>query len=59
MRIATLCRERARLLIQISKESEQFEEQAAYLAYSWLVLASLRERLILTTRTESKVRPRH
>src|SRR5580658_8991835 len=34
MRIANMCRAHALVLTQISKESEQFSEQAAYLAQS-------------------------
>jgi hypothetical protein len=57
MQIATKCRERASVLLQISKESEQFKERAAYLAHEWLTLASLRERFIVANQTEKEVGP--
>jgi hypothetical protein len=54
MRIVTLCREHALVLTQISKESEQFKEQAAYLAQRWLVLAALGERFALKTQDQER-----
>jgi hypothetical protein len=42
MRIARHCQDRALLLLQIARENPQFEEQAAFLAREWLVVAALR-----------------
>ena len=59
MQIVTRCRERASVLLQISKESEQFKKQAAFLAREWLIVASLRERFVLrATQTDREDRPR-
>jgi hypothetical protein len=59
MQIVTRCRERASVLQQISKEYEQFKEQAAFVAREWLTVASLRERFVLgATQTDSEDRPR-
>jgi hypothetical protein len=59
MGLARDMRERALILLQISQESEQFKEQAAYLAREWLMIASLRERFIVATQAESEAYPRN
>lgn len=45
MRIESHCRERALLLLQIADKSVEFKEQAAFLAQSWLVVATLEDQL--------------
>jgi hypothetical protein len=56
MRIARHCHDRALLLLQIAQECSQFEEQAAYLAREWLVVAALRISSGLVERPEKEIR---
>jgi hypothetical protein len=44
MRLANDMRERALVLLQISQESVEFKEHAAYAAAMWLTLAALEDR---------------
>lgn len=43
MRIASNCRDRALLLLQIAQECPQFKERATYLAHEWVVVAAIAE----------------
>jgi hypothetical protein len=45
MRIASNCRDRALLLLQIAQEWPQFKERATYLAHDWLVAAAIADEL--------------
>jgi hypothetical protein len=42
MRIASLCQDRALLLLQVAQECPQFKEQAEFLAREWLAIAAVR-----------------
>ena len=56
MRIVNNCQDRALVLLQIARESPEFEAQAAYLAQEWLAVAALRVASGLTERPEKRLR---